>query len=269
MTQRQEVEELIRIIRPYAPPYLYKYRSMTSAGLEEVFQQRKIYLNDATKFNDPFECRPALTFHQSSLKREILLKEMTKHRFPNVDKRTVKKLMKGKAPLLTNPTTLRLAYEGFVKTVGIYCLSEKNDDLLMWSHYSDCHRGLCLQFKTSMETPLFWEAFKVIYQDEYPIINVMDMGKAEEFRKALLTKSTHWAYEEEWRILKMEKEGGPGYYPFSPDSLSGIIFGALMSNKDKNPLIDWTEKYPTKIALYQATLNGSRYQLDIKEISKT
>ncbi len=268
MTQREEAEKLIKIIRPYPVPFLYKYRSMASVGLEDIFQQRKLYLNDSKKFNDPFECRPVLTVHHSSLKREIYLKKLTRDRFPNTDKRTIKKLMKGKGPQLTNQEALRSNYIGFVSTIGIYCLSEKKDDLLMWSHYSDSHRGLCLEFKASIENTLFWESFKVVYQEDYPTVNIMDIGKAEEFRKALLTKSSHWSYEQERRILKMEKEGGPGYYKFSSELLTGVILGALMSETHKKILIQWVKDYPTTISLYQATLNGSRYQLDITKISE-
>jgi len=265
MTARNEAEELVKVIRPYPVKYLYKYRSMASVGLEELFCQREIYLNDATKFNDPFECRPALTHHQSPLKRQMLLKELTKHRFPNADKKTVKKLMKGKGHLLTDPTVLAASYGGFISTVGIYCLSEKNDDILMWSHYSDSHRGLCLQFDASTEGTIFWEAFKVIYQEEYPVVNIMDMGKAEEFRKALLTKSAHWEYEQERRVLKMKNEGGPGHYPFAPGLLKGVILGALMTTEDRGTLLHWIETYPTEVSIHQAVLNGSRYQLDITD----
>ena len=91
----------------------------------------------------------------------------------------------------------------------------------------------------------------------------MDITKAEEFQKALLTKSSHWAYEEERRILKMNTEGGPGYYKFSPELMTGIIFGARMSDEDKKAVMHWIEGYPTEIPLYEARLNGSRYQLDI------
>ena len=265
MAARPGVKELIEVIRPYPVEYLYKYRSMGSAGLVELFSERKIYLNNATKFNDPFECRPALTYHQSALKRQLLLKEMTRHHFPDANRQAVRKLMKGKDHLLTNPTVLEASYQGFVNTVGIYCLSERNDDILMWSHYADSHQGLCLQFDASTEKTIFWEAFKVVYQEEYPVVNIMDMGKAEEFRKALLTKSDHWNYEQERRILKMELEGGPGHYSFAPELLKGVILGALMTDEDRNTLLNWIKKYPAKISVYQAALNGSRYQLNITE----
>jgi hypothetical protein len=240
---------------------------MESKGLEDVFSRRNIYLTDCTTFNDPFECRPMLTFHQSSLKREIFLKQLAKDRFPTADKRALKRLIAAKKPLLTDQDTLRKVYNAFISTIGIYCVSEKNNDLLMWSHYSDSHRGLCLEFDASTEETLFWEAFKVIYQEDYPTVNIMDIGKAEEFRKALLTKSTHWKYEEERRILKTKQEGGPGHYQFSPELLTGVILGTLMSDRNKEIVMSWIQGYPTRIALYQAKLNDRRYQLDIVNIS--
>lgn len=266
MVERNEVENLTKVSIPYPVEYLYKYRSMASLGLEELFSQRKIYFNNAAKFNDPFESRPALTFHQSSLKREMYLRKIAKHRFPNADKKTLKKLMEGKQTLLTDPATINFAYQSFVTTVGIYCLSEKNDDLLMWSHYSDSHRGLCLQFDASTEKTIFWEAFKVSYQEDYPVVNIMNMDKSEEFRKAILTKSGHWSYEEERRILKFKQDGGPGYYTFSPELLTGVIFGALMTAEHKKTLMHWIEAYPTNISIQQATLNGTKYQLDINKL---
>ena len=153
MTTREEAEKLVNIIRPYPGPFLYKYRSMRSPGLEDVFRQRSVYLNVATKFNDPFECNPAMTVDQSPIERQIFLEKLTRDRFPNADRRTLKKLMKGKEPLLRNPDILRAAYDHLVSTTGIYCLSEKKDDLLMWSHYSDCHRGLCLDSGHQQKTP--------------------------------------------------------------------------------------------------------------------
>ena len=177
MAQRKEAEKLVEIIKPYRPKHLYKYRSIGSRGVKDIFIRRKVHFSDSTNFDDPFECRPILTFHKSSLKREKCLKELTRERFPSADKRAIKKIMRGKKPLLTDPSILKTAYDAFVKTIGVYCLSEKNDDLLMWSLYSDSHRGFCVEFDPFPENTLFWEAFKVVYQEEYPTVNMMDLGR--------------------------------------------------------------------------------------------
>ena len=170
--------------------------------------------------------------------------------------------------MLTNMELLKTVYLTFISRNGVYSLSEKNDDLLMWSHYSDAHRGLCIEFDASKSGTLFWEALKVIYQDDYPAVNMMGLGEGEpeEFRKALLTKSNHWKYEEERRVLKDERDGGSGAYFFPPELLTGVIFGALMSAKDKEILMNWIETYPTNIMKYQSVLNDKKYKLDIVPI---
>jgi hypothetical protein len=241
---------------------------MASMGLQDIFEKRKVFLNNATKFNDPFECRPSLTVDESKLAIAEYLKKLIKDEFPNANRAEKNKLMRGGRPSLIDQVKLSKAYNGFIATVGIYSLSEKNDDLLMWAHYSNAHRGLCLEFDASTKDSLFWEAFRVVYQEDYPIVNMMRLDEAEEFRKALLTKSSHWSYEQEWRILKMETEGGPGYFKFAPELLTGVIFGALMSDKHKKILKQWVQDYPVKISIYQATLNRSRYQIDMTKVSE-
>jgi hypothetical protein len=33
--------------------------------------------------------------------------------------------------------------ETVTSKVGVMCISEVPDDILMWSHYADCHKGVC------------------------------------------------------------------------------------------------------------------------------
>ncbi len=87
-------------------------------------------------------------------------------------------------------------------------------------------------------------------------------------RQIVLTKSVHWEYEQEWRIVQLEYDRGSGYRSFSPDLLTGVILGALMEDADKNTVRNWVEHYPTKIKTYQAKLNKTKYELDIEEVDK-
>lgn len=38
-------------------------------------------------------------------------------------------------------------YTGFDENIGVLSLSEKCDDLLMWAHYAQNHKGLVVGFK--------------------------------------------------------------------------------------------------------------------------
>jgi hypothetical protein len=267
MAKSEEIVELIKYVRPYPVNHLYRYRSMGSRELPLLFENRKVYIPDPTTFNDPFECRPYLTIHKSSVMREMYLKERAKHRFPTADKKTIRKMTLSAKRKLLNHENIERAYEEFVKDTGVYCLSEKKDDILMWSHYSDGHKGLCIEFDASQEDTIFWEAMKVVYKEEYPIVNIMNIGKPDEFCNALLTKSKHWEYEQEWRILKFKRwEGGPGAYNYPPKLLTGVILGALMEQQDKSRILHWISGYPNKINVYQARINRTKYQLDIEQV---
>lgn len=251
---------------------LYRYRSMKNRELEGIFTRREILLPRPIDFNDPFECRPRLSVYNSGLKRNLFIKERVRKIIASDNRKERRELLKEyDRRLRSNPDIIENAYEEFLKTTGIYCLSERNDDILMWSHYSYGHRGLCIEFDAIldtkiMETMLVGQALKVNYGEERPTVNVMEFGQPKTYQKALLTKANHWEYEQEWRVIKTELEGGPGLRYFRPEVLTGVIFGALIYPEDKHKIMDWILKYPTKITLYQARINETKYKLDIEPI---
>jgi hypothetical protein len=270
ITKEDKIRELLKLPRQSNIKYLYKYRSMQSTKLverlENLFINNEIYLSSPTSFNDPFECRPNITIHKGNLKRRQYIKKMIQDNFPFATKKEKESHIKKAMIMINNKEYQKDLYEQFIRTIGIYSLTAKNDDLLMWSHYSDGHRGICIEFDAAKGISLFGQALEVHYAEEYPIVNTMDFGNPEEFRKALLTKSNHWEYEREWRILKTAHNGGPGIRNFQADLLTGVILGTLISHEHKDMILDWISKYPTRINVYQAKINETKYKLDIEPI---
>jgi len=62
----------------------------------------------------------------------------------------------------------------------------------LWSHYTEGHKDICLEFDTSF--PLFSKAKKVVYSSDFPLIDPLKMlfGSKdeiiEEVNKPLFTK---------------------------------------------------------------------------------
>lgn len=187
---------------------------------------------------------------------------------PDYNKRQKKAYMKNIKITFSNKEELNKLFECYMKKIGIYCLSSVKDDILMWSHYAESHKGLCLEFDTTKEIVYFGQAFKVNYSNEYPSIDVIKigLGKDNEYRKVVLTKSKHWEYEHEWRIIKPQGFGGAGIHRFQAELLTGVILGALITAEDRDKVVDWVKNYPTKITLYEAKINRTKYQLDIEPI---
>jgi hypothetical protein len=80
----------------------------------------------------------------------------------------------------------------------LYCLTPFPDSTLMWSHYADNHKGICLEFSTDYS--LFGSAQEVQYLSSYPQWSpqaLMDKTSPH----ILLTKSHDWSYESEYRII--------------------------------------------------------------------
>lgn len=55
------------------------------------------------------------------------------------------------------------------KNTGIYCFTKSEDNILMWSHYANEHKGICLEFDHS--DPDLFTAAKVNYCCDYPKVN--------------------------------------------------------------------------------------------------
>jgi hypothetical protein len=93
----------------------------------------------------------------------------------------------------------------------------------MWSHYADSGRGFCIEFCT--DTELFAKANPVRYVDSFPEINLAEYlaeGQSD-FIRFFQTKSSYWAYEKEWRVLKKD---GIAHVFYEPDQIKAVYFGS-------------------------------------------
>ncbi|QSX31785.1 DUF2971 domain-containing protein [Shewanella cyperi] len=90
------------------------------------------------------------------------------------------------------------------KLIGVLSLTEKADNLLMWSHYAESHSGYCIGFKSNhsffnrkrSEKDEFYHLRKVKYLPRRPSKLMVDMNGTDMF----LLKSDIWEYEQEWRM---------------------------------------------------------------------
>lgn len=91
------------------------------------------------------------------------------------------------------------------KTKGILCFCKTWKHPILWSHYADKHKGICLGFEVPRSV-----LEKIDYVDwRFPRPDVLD----ETFMKKLLfTKFKHWEYEQEYRAYVQLDEDVDGVY---------------------------------------------------------
>jgi hypothetical protein len=96
--------------------------------------------------------------------------------------------------------------ETFDKMLGIMSLTEKSDNLLMWSHYASAHEGYVIGFDSAhpyfdqRKSPEdeFRHLRKVEYRAARPTAPLATLDGVDIF----LVKSVEWEYEQEWRIMR-------------------------------------------------------------------
>lgn len=223
------------------PAILYKYRSLSpDAGRENtlrILTHSEIYFAAPREFNDPLECQA-----------EIFLKEKMVGLKDHND-----------------PVLIEESRKSMREDLRILSLTAVKDDILMWSHYADCHRGVCFGFNAATDDEWFGLAEPVTYRDDFPLAEATLHGDGRSiFQAFALSKSSYWAYEEEWRIANYQPEQ---VRQFPSDQLVEVIFGCDISNNDRMEVMTRLLQRRPSVQLYQAHRYPTAYELNIEFLS--
>lgn len=136
------------------------------------------------------------------------------------------------------PTRKRLAEfkTTYDTTIGLLCFSANWTNPVLWSHYGNRHRGICLGFDLKKGCG----EQKVRYKDDRIRARLGNASAgpsklSQELQQDLLcTKFSHWVYEEEIRLFvplgdsKVRREANLHFFPFGGDlELREVILGPL------------------------------------------
>lgn len=256
------------------PSKLYKYRN-TGKYTEKIFKDRCLYFAAPNSFNDPFDCSFYVLIEGA--KDEAIIEStawtLIRERLPDLPpdeqiqgaKDVRKRLLETRDDDFRKINVAKLSEETNER-VGILCATEVCDDILMWAHYADCHRGICLEFSTTSD-PLN-TAQPVEYSHKYPALNLYDIVTKAGLRAAapwMLRKADHWSYEREWRVLDFTN--GPGERSFPAACLTGVILGCRFLPAEEAKIRQWIDDWPSEVALYRAKQSNSSFRLDIERLS--
>lgn len=252
---------------------LYHYQPYLRDRLEATLRDRAIYLPSPSEFNDPWDCRPwfDLAVLDDAVMRERHIKWFI-DLVPSVnDANEADELRR-------NPQQLKNFIEKLSRELGdkinqdhrLYCLTPKNNNPLMWSHYADKHKGVCLQFDTHTES--IARAFKVSYQKKLPLCIILEHADGAATR-ALLTKSDVWKYEKEFRLIARDARvkqlpnipvATDGFMPIGDRALVGIIIGCQCDDADE--IIGMVRRHQPTVMVRKAKRQPHRYGLDFETL---
>lgn len=202
------------------------------------------------EFNDPFEMRPHLDSLGTPEQEQATLRELEEES-EEYRALTPEEKAEGLRYVQTRGLEIfRSRMASDLESLGILCLVNNcHDDLLMWAHYADSHKGCVLEFDSTHEWfqrehgrnshDLMGILQEVKYEPSRPKVSLLSLG-----RDHLLTKAKCWEYERERRILlnlhdciTQPCEGNEGkevngLFPVPHEALTNIYLGV-----DVNPAV--------------------------------
>lgn len=251
--------------------YLYKHFTL---DIEKktlgIFYNNNLRYTHPSDFNDPYDCHCSIEFDFTDFKKQsvedfanIKIKPSTWIQQKNQIKASLKEDFSASSYI-----------EGLRKFFRITCFNNAPLSILMWSHYANHHKGFMLEFRFKKEDGLEPLPLPIFYQDELPkqlvpwdMINFTDNNEimTESIIKQLLTKSSEWSYEKEFRLISDTGE----FKEFLPSSLASVIFGSKMSEEDqetiKTAIKDFNHKNSQNVCVYQASVLPNKFKLHVEE----
>jgi len=227
---------------------LFKFR-VINKYLIDCLENGTLYFANPTRLNDPFDC-------------QVDIKKAAEH--------AISRLSGKKKQNLSNLIKLKSLLDRIqndIGNVGICSFSLNLVDILLWSHYADEHRGLCLMYEIPDD---FFNDPKnqiigvcaVEYGDN-PLTDWFVRNASENIRIDLLEftielvkkifsiKSKPWEYEKEVRIIR-EKEGA---LSIPKEFLKQVCFGMNTTESD--------------ISLIKKLLDDAGYSVNYCRIERT
>ncbi len=237
------------------PQFLFKYHSQNF--LDDLFINNELWFSSPLSFNDPFDC-------QINLNTENTVEEIEDFfsGFPvrNKERRLIAE------EFIQDPEKwhqlMNKSAKEAINSNGVCCFSKKEDNLLLWSHYGDSHKGVCLKFDILEDPEFFYFPSNVKYKQKYPVYNHIK-NRDEILNSLMLTKAEAWSYEEEFRIIKMSKLGGQ---KIAKTSIVEIIFGCRCSQDFIEKIISLTKAFGYNLIYKKAVINKSNFNLDFEII---
>jgi|GEM_PF-1207029 len=271
----------IKEIMKLSPKILYKYRPLSGNNFEfthNIFINNELYFSHPDQFNDPFDCK--IPPNLSNITKEQILKYIENIN-PEKITRVGIDLVKTKQAIDQKPISeLRAYFSDKFKSylnMGVLSFTElkpcdkKNVglDILMWSHYTESHQGICMGFDYNKLLFVFNNAPCVPDNVKYPQTNDYDWNpftndEKEICEKIFFTKASCWKYEQEWRVVLPEKPRTSQM--FNPDALVSVRLGCKIKKEDKKTVINWCSRRNLKPKIYETKINELSYSLDEYEI---
>lgn len=251
------------------PETLYKYISWSDDENDvrkNILYKNILHFSNPVNFNDPFDSMLPVIFHEDYIGTEQFhidfmeaMRKIKKNSYTDDEIRN-----KAKA-FMDDPS--QITYVPEIMTEGvrnqtinytrISSFTTKPTNILMWSHYANCHTGICIGFKTKYFDLNSVMIEKVLYSNDFP--------KLESLKNIplLITKSLDWKYENEYRLITISINE----MYFNKEAICEVIIGHKMKESIIMNLIDYLSIYYSNIKVFMSVPNAKSFAIDLVKLN--
>lgn len=265
---------------------VYRYRPNRS-GLDELrhlLTAGEILFSNPRRFNDSWDGRPLFDARPDDLTKKIAIVTISRSLDHEDDETWSAEELEAEAQEISEIAKSAGKFDGEAARLSnrmqqqlhgrfrLLCLSARPDVQLMWSHYADAHRGICLILDA--RNPVVGKARRVNYPDAYPELS--EGRQPDKFlMQSLLNKAAYWKYEHEYRAVACGNQAlatglipcdSASYVQVSASALVGVVFGCRMPAPDSLQLQAMLEVAENPVELHRARQNHRDFGLTIERV---
>jgi hypothetical protein len=250
--------------------------------------EAEVYFANPPQFNDPFDCSPTVRVDVELVDLERLWKHL---RLKAVGKEKASKELGHHRYMATQYGTYddgakgskyyEIALVGDIDDHvtthfggrGVLSLATHWDNPLMWSHYADEHRGICVEFDTRDHRcdrlePVTYSSTRFLLVSD---LLEWQLNKSQEAERKInkqffFAKAPQWRYEKEWRAIA-PKHGVDD----APFRISAIYLGCRCDSSVQRAVVRLLADERDKVRFFGVWSKDDgfrlgRYPIDVDEI---
>jgi hypothetical protein len=266
----------------------------------ESLRDARLMVASPNTFNDPFECmyRPIGTMTIERANEDVRARVHDPNFLDEVRRgKGLASILEAQAFVLDNVPLLATAlFAGFDRiveattaqreqiiedTMRVVCFSASTssalNEILMWAHYADKHRGVRIGFDLPERAERF-TVQRVDYSDSRVAVDMGDFEWSEgvqgAVKRSLRTKSSAWAYENEYRLMTTptlcepgtEEDAGKLFIPIRREWVRRLDFGSRFIAERRQSIVNLIKREYPGVEMYQARYHKSDYCLEFEPV---
>lgn len=229
--------------------FVYKYRGGAFERDLESLKNDTFWASNTSQLNDPCEGLILIDDYQEQI--ENLKKIFYQHS--------------------DNLALIEQSFQNIINMkdtkLGIFSLSKRYDDELLWAHYANSHKGFCIKYDLDQllakQNPKH-RFFDIQYSDKVQNLDfsqILDQDDPDHLVKKMLGyKSQRWEYEQELRIITENQ----GINSYDYRAVKAIYFGLKTPSEEIEQVMETLQG--RNIKYFQMYLKPNSFQFKAKPI---